>query len=275
MTMNLPVIRLITCIGLLITCNTSGAQDSFPYSLKKRDYWIGSLSVGVFVTGELMSRQDHNLSLTQIDQLDPAQINKFDRIATRQWSPQAQRVSNVPFKILPLATLPLFVPQLKRTKLKRAVILGVMCTETFLLTSGITSMVKSGVGRTRPYLYNTSLSSAERFGFQGNGAPVASTSFFSGHASKSFAFAFLVSKMCTDLYGKKTWCKLVWGTSVSLASLSALARVKAGVHYPTDVLAGALVGGAIGYFIPVLHMSKKENLALWVVPGHLTIQYRF
>jgi membrane-associated phospholipid phosphatase len=273
--MNLPPNKLFICIGLVIVYNSARAQTSFPYCLKKSDYLIGSLSIGLVVGGELMTHRNHNLSLAQIEKLVPSQIGKFDRIATRQWSPETQRFSDIPLKIIPLTPVAIFIPQLKRTKLKQAITLGVMYTETLLLNSGITSITKSLVGRTRPYLYNTSFTSQERFTLQGNGAPIGSTSFFSGHTSKTFAFAFLLSKMCTDIYGKKTWCKIVWGTSVSLASLTALARIKAGVHYPTDVLAGALVGGAIGYFVPVLHKSKKENLTLLVVPGFINAQYRF
>ncbi len=62
-------------------------------------------------------------------------------------------------------------------------------------------------------------------------------SFPSGHAAGSFAFALFVSR----LEPRAAWLL------VPLASLVSLSRVALGVHYPTDVLAGALLGAAIGW----------------------------
>jgi undecaprenyl-diphosphatase len=62
-------------------------------------------------------------------------------------------------------------------------------------------------------------------------------SFPSGHAAGSFAFALFASR----LDRRAAWFL------VPLASLVALSRVALGVHYPTDVLAGALLGAAMGW----------------------------
>ncbi len=40
-------------------------------------------------------------------------------------------------------------------------------------------------------------------------------------------------------------------------------RMKAGVHYPTDVIAGYTPGAAIGLIIPVLHKNNQANFALF------------
>jgi hypothetical protein len=42
-------------------------------------------------------------------------------------------------------------------------------------------------------------------------------------------------------------------------------RVQAGKHFPTDVLVGAAVGSAIGYFIPYFHRQKSNNHQLSIV----------
>lgn len=69
-------------------------------------------------------------------------------------------------------------------------------------------------------------------------APLNSYSFPSGHASAGFAMA-----LCLTLaFGKKGACAYL------PAALIAFSRCYVGVHYPSDVLAGALVGTLTAYF---------------------------
>ena len=63
-------------------------------------------------------------------------------------------------------------------------------------------------------------------------------SFPSGHSAASFACAWALYKTAPRKYGV---CALV------LAALIALSRLYVGVHYPTDVIAGALTGMAAGF----------------------------
>ncbi|KAB2908019.1 MAG: phosphatase PAP2 family protein [Ignavibacteriales bacterium] len=62
-------------------------------------------------------------------------------------------------------------------------------------------------------------------------------SFPSNHALNNFAVAVFFS----ILYPKFKWILY------TVAALIALSRLYVGVHYPSDVLAGALIGSAIGY----------------------------
>jgi undecaprenyl-diphosphatase len=71
--------------------------------------------------------------------------------------------------------------------------------------------------------------------------------FFSGHAANSFGLAVL-----TLLFIRKrnyTIFILIW------ASIVAYSRVYVGVHYPSDVFVGAIVGSAIAFL--VYHLHKK------------------
>jgi len=65
-----------------------------------------------------------------------------------------------------------------------------------------------------------------------------SPSFPSGHTSSSFAFAFAILP-AVDI----KWLKV---TSVAAATLMGLSRLYVGVHYPSDVLGGAVIGALCG-----------------------------
>ena len=67
--------------------------------------------------------------------------------------------------------------------------------------------------------------------------PPTSASFPSGHTAHSFAAAF-----CIFYYNRR------WGIpALAFASLVGVSRIYLGVHWPTDVLAGVIVGVAVAY----------------------------
>ena len=55
------------------------------------------------------------------------------------------------------------------------------------------------------------------------------------------------------------WKLYVWGSSLLAASTVGYLRVASGAHFPTDVLVGAAIGSAIGYFIPYIYRDKEQS----------------
>lgn len=104
------------------------------------------------------------------------------------------------------------------------------------------------------------------------GSDDAHFSFFSGHTAAAFTVATFVWKVVTDIHEDSIWMKLLWGSSLTLAAMTGYARVEAGKHYPSDVIAGAVVGFAIGYLVLMLHKKKKgDRLSLIISHNRIGI----
>jgi undecaprenyl-diphosphatase len=76
--------------------------------------------------------------------------------------------------------------------------------------------------------------------------PVSGTSFPSGHATEATAFFLLLAVVLVSGSPPRRVRLLVAGTAVVIIAAVALSRVYLGVHYPTDVVAGMLLGGSWG-----------------------------
>jgi membrane-associated phospholipid phosphatase len=108
--------------------------------------------------------------------------------------------------------------------------------ESLVWTTAATEVLKAGVGRPRPVVYTAR---APYVAHDGDNL----RSFPSGHASAAFAVAaayWLTRRDLTGSPGAAGWA------AVGAAGTVALLRVVGGKHFPTDVLAGALLGIAGG-----------------------------
>ena len=98
--------------------------------------------------------------------------------------------------------------------------------------------LKAGVGRVRPWI---ALGLPTPFG-----AP-RDPSFPSGHAAGTWCVAaFLAVSLPVVWPNARARARACVSLAIGLAVLISLSRVYLGVHFPSDVLAGALLGAAIG-----------------------------
>lgn len=69
-----------------------------------------------------------------------------------------------------------------------------------------------------------------------------SSSFTSSHAANHFGFATFFYFTLRTYYGNRVWLIFLW------AFIICYAQIYVGVHYPLDIIGGAVAGSIIGYF---------------------------
>jgi membrane-associated phospholipid phosphatase len=115
------------------------------------------------------------------------------------------------------------------------------------------NLTKYVVQRPRPYNYYSHPRVAE---FAREAGKDSHASFYSGHASTAFAAAVSGSYLFASGPADREIKALVWLFEMTMASTTASLRVRAGRHFYSDVLTGAIVGSAVGFLVPALHADE-------------------
>jgi membrane-associated phospholipid phosphatase len=84
-------------------------------------------------------------------------------------------------------------------------------------------------------------------------------SFYSGHTSLTFAALTAASMTVRLRHGDRLW---TWMVTAVVGTSVAAERVADGRHFPTDVLAGAVMGTAVGLAVPWLHARVDPSAPL-------------
>ncbi len=131
---------------------------------------------------------------------------------------------------------------------------GIVVVQAVAIASVLNGIAKDTVARRRP----------GPLGALADGS--GNTSFYSGHASLAFSLAAGAGTVSTLRgYPSAPW---VWAGGMTLATGVAYLRVAGDAHWTTDVLAGAAVGGLIGFAVPwFFHRVPRRDLRkLDIVP---------
>lgn len=136
-----------------------------------------------------------------------------------------------------------------------------MYGEAVSFSLAMTNLVKMAVRRPRPAAYIE----AEKNPGADNGSTDSALSFFSGHA----AITATIGATATYLAFKRSphtarpWVTLI--VAAAATTFVSVERVRAGRHFPSDVIAGSIAGAGIGLVVPHLHRTDDiKQRRIWV-----------
>jgi membrane-associated phospholipid phosphatase len=197
---------------------------------------------------------------------DPNQLIWIDRAAVNNtMHPSAGTLSNVGLGIAGVyAALDPVLSGMRERSVQTGLVDAIMYSETVALTLALTNVVKMAVRRPRPLAY-VAAKEHENDPNYSNTSTDSSLSFFSGHASMTGAIGatatYLAFARSPGTW--RPWVTLTLATTVS--TLVSVYRVRAGKHFPTDVLAGTFAGAGIGIVVPHLHRTEDvQQRRVWV-----------
>lgn len=242
------------------------AQAGGPYHFSvKRELLLGGSGVGTVLLGSYLRDQVPDVILGE---LELGNIPSFDRFATDYSSELARKASNRTrdfSSVMPALLL------LGKASRKDAPKLLLLYAETVALRRGLTNIVKYTARRPRPYLYNPELDPSTVVGSGDREA------FLSGHISGAAATGFFFGRVFSDYYPDSKLKPYVWGLAAGIPALTGFFRVRAGQHYPSDIIAGYALGAAVGWLVPTLHKKPIGRKGLTVSTGGngVYLAYRF
>ena len=198
-----------------------------------------------------------------------SEVNNFDRLIMNPYSKTLDYLGTG-FEAVTLLTPAVLFAAPSQDYWK----IGVEYAETIAFAYGAKELAKLCVNRSRPYMYfdNAPQNKID------NGD--CDDSFFSGHATLSFAAAGLTTFMFCQYFPDSPWKIPVISASYLLAATTAGLRLASGNHFLSDVLCGAVVGSAIGYLVPYVNSfwwkpTQTDKAQFSVSPLGFFASFRF
>jgi membrane-associated phospholipid phosphatase len=250
--MNTNRILLTILLALLHLYSLTAVAQS-PYETEtSREIGLSAAGAGLLTTGLYLNHKIVPLTEEQVNSLSKEDVNPLDRWVIAHWSPKAGKLSDILRNISLVSPFVLLASDRVRDE---AGTVGLMYVETLLLSSAGSMLSKGIFRRTRPFVYNPDVPMHLKAA-----SKEARRSFYSGHTTMAFASGFFLAKVYGDFYPDSDWKPVLWGGAVVIPSAVGLLRMLAGKHFLTDVLAGAAIGGLIGYGVPAIHKKTASKV---------------
>ena len=142
---------------------------------------------------------------------------------------------------------------------------GMLYAESMSMTFAFTDMVKLAVRRPRPGAYIDAEANAQPGVPFDNPNTDSALSFFSGHASMTATVGATATYLAFTRSPKTARPWITLGIATAVTTFVSIERVRAGKHFPTDVIAGAVAGAGIGIIVPHLHREEEvQQRRVWI-----------
>ncbi len=132
---------------------------------------------------------------------------------------------------------------------------AVLMVNAFLYTTAVAELAKGLADRQRPGVYYGRAAETQA----GDFVSERNRSFFS--ADTAWAFSLASSASTVAYLRGYSWAPYVTAGTFGLAAVGGSMRIMSDMHWPTDVLTGAVVGTAIGFVVPYVLHSRSETSA--------------
>ena len=220
---------------------------------------FAGLSTMILSTGELRPQQiSPTFTISQLLGIDRSAV-------TQNVDPNAGTISNIGlYAAIGYTVIDTIATGFREDSKQAALVDGIIYGEALALTAGMTNLAKMAVRRPRPNAYIAAAAHKNDPNYN-NADSDSSLSFFSGHAATVGA----VSGVATYLAFTRSptsirpWLTLAGGTA--LTAFVSVERVRAGAHFPTDVICGALAGAGMGVLVAHLHREDTaKQRRVWI-----------
>jgi membrane-associated phospholipid phosphatase len=246
----LSVVDTILSVNEPVTTSTfqTFAPKHEPYKLKlATDIPITAITTATTLFGFSKIYNKDPLTMEELASLNPRNVNRFDRSATRHFSESASRIGDYMFYgSMPLPLVFLFDKNTRKDFVKLATL--------YLEAMGVTGIIYVSAvyfgDRYRPYAYNPKVP----IGMRTRGG--ARNSFFAGHPALVGTSTFFMATVFSDYYpeSKSKW--LFYTLAAAATGTTAICRYLGGRHFPSDLLIGITLGPLSGILIPKIHKNK-------------------
>ncbi|MBT8288517.1 MAG: phosphatase PAP2 family protein [Bacteroidia bacterium] len=205
--------------------------------------------------------------------LDREDVNGFDRRVAGNYNEKAKTTSDFFFSAS--IPLPLIVYAFDDKMRKDYLRLTLLYLEAMSITGVTYSTSQQLNNRLRPFTYNQDIPLLQRT------SGGARNSFFSGHTALVATSTFFLASTWDDYHPDSDMKWVIYGGATLATVLTGHFRMRAGKHFPSDVIVGGLVGSLSGLLVPKLHKNKEfgqKGLSVLPVSGEyhgLRLAYRF
>ena len=255
MQITLKFLSRITCIVVMTIASIPVIVGQSPYQFDvKREAALLGAGAAMHVSSLVLTNNMQPLSERQIALYALDGVDGIDRRATTLFSDKARATSDITRNVGLVLPVTLLIPRATRSESGK---IGLLLLETYGVVAGLTYLSKSAFHRPRPFVYNPNVHISEKRKLN------AQYSFFSGHTSLASGMSFFAAKVFSDYHPDSPLQPYVWATAATIPALTGYLRVRAGKHFPSDVITGYAVGALAGILIPQMHKQNRNTQLNW------------